>query len=246
MTAINHPTIGAELPGRASNQVGLYSSVLTALLTIVTFGFAITAIPISGANCREGCIEYPYLNTVSQYPKDYRWMIPAIILMLLYVVWMVSIHAYAAQSRKIFAQIGLSFAIMSALILISDYFIQFSVVPISLMNGETEGITLLTQYNAHGIFIVLEELGYLLMSLSFVFIAPVFSNNNRLENSVRWVFLIGFILAFLALAIFSGMYGLDRQDRFEVTIISIDWLVLIVNGILLSRIFKKQLREENQ
>jgi hypothetical protein len=34
------------------------------------------------------------------------------------------------------------------------------------MHGETEGITLLTQYNAHGIFIVLEELGYLLMSLS--------------------------------------------------------------------------------
>lgn len=34
------------------------------------------------------------------------------------------------------------------------------------MHGETEGITLLTQYNAHGIFIALEELGYLLMSLS--------------------------------------------------------------------------------
>jgi hypothetical protein len=219
---------------------------LTVLLTIITFGFAITAIPISGANCREGCIEYPYLNTVAQFPKDYLWMIPAIILMLLYVIWMVSIHVYAAPSKKIFGQIGLSFALMSALILISDYFIQFSVVPVSLMNGETEGITLLTQYNAHGIFIVLEELGYLLMSLSFVFIAPVFSNSNRLENSVRWIFIGGFVLAFVALAIFSAIYGLDRQDRFEVTIISIDWLVLIVNGILLSRVFKKQLREESK
>ncbi len=246
MTAINHPTTDTELSWRASHQVGLYSSVLTVLLTIITFGFAITAIPISGANCREGCIEYPYLNTVAQFPKDYLWMIPAIILMLLYVIWMVSIHVYAAPSKKIFGQIGLSFALMSALILISDYFIQFSVVPVSLMNGETEGITLLTQYNAHGIFIVLEELGYLLMSLSFVFIAPVFSNSNRLENSVRWIFIGGFVLAFVALAIFSAIYGLDRQDRFEVTIISIDWLVLIVNGILLSRVFKKQLREESK
>lgn len=114
------------------------------------------------------------------------------------------------------------------------------------MNGETEGITLLTQYNAHGIFIVLEELGYLLMSLSFVFIAPVFSNSNRLENSVRWIFIGGFVLAFVALAIFSAIYGLDRQDRFEVTIISIDWLVLIVNGILLGVVFKKQLEAKNK
>jgi hypothetical protein len=246
MTAKDHPTTGTELSGRTSNRVGLYSSILTVILTIVTFGFAITAIPISGANCREGCIEYPYLNTVMQFPKDYMWMIPAIVLMFIYLIWMISMHAYAAQPRKIFAQIGVSFALMSALILISDYFIQFSIVPISLMSGETEGITLLTQYNAHGIFIVLEELGYLLMSLSFVFITPVFSNNNRLENSVRWVFIGGFILAFVALAIFSAIYGLDRQDRFEVTIISIDWLVLIINGILLSRVFKKQLREEHK
>lgn len=243
MTAKDHPTPSAELSRRTSNQMGLYSSVFTALITMLTFGFAITAIPISGANCREGCIEYPYLDTVAQFPKDYRWMVPAMILMLAYVVWMVSIHAYAAQHRRVFSQVGLVFASMAALILLSDYFIQFSVVPISLMSGETEGITLLTQYNAHGIFIVLEELGYLLMSLSFVFIAPVFSNNNRLENSVRWIFIGGFVLAFVVLAIFSAIYGLDRQDRFEVAIISINWLVLIVNGILLSRVFKKQLRE---
>src|SRR4030042_3542796 len=127
MTAKDHSLAGAEFPPKTSNRVGLYSSVLTALITIVTFGFAITAIPISGANCREGCIEYPYLNTVAQFPKDYLWMIPANILMLLYVIWMVSIHAYTAQHKKIFAQIGLAFAMMSALILISDYFIQFSV-----------------------------------------------------------------------------------------------------------------------
>lgn len=246
MTAKDHSLAGAEFPPKTSNRVGLYSSVLTALITIVTFGFAITAIPISGANCREGCIEYPYLNTVAQFPKDYLWMIPAMVLMLAYVVWMVSIHAYAAPPRKVFSQIGLIFASMAALILLSDYFIQFSVIPVSLMSGETEGITLLTQYNAHGIFIVLEELGYLLMSLSFLFIAPVFSSQNRLEAAVRWVFIGGFVLAIVSLVIFSKVYGMDRQDRFEVTIISIDWLVLIVNGILLSRVFKKQLREENK
>jgi hypothetical protein len=166
--------------------------------------------------------------------------------LVLGVVWMVSIHAYAAQHRKVFSQVGLVFASMAALILLSDYFIQFSVIPISLISGETEGITLLTQYNAHGIFIVLEELGYLLMSLSFLFIAPVFSSRNRLEAAVLWVFIGGFILAMVSLVIFSIVFGLDRQDRFEVAIISINWLVLIVAGILLSRVFKKQLKEDSK
>ena len=168
----------------------------------------------------------------------------AIILTLSYWVLMVSIHVYASNQRKIFSQIGLSFALMATMVLVGDYFVQFSVVPISLMSGETEGITLLTQYNAHGVFIVLEELGYLLMSLSFLFMAPVFINKNRLEVAVRWVFIISFLLTVLALTLISINYGLDRQDRFEVAVISIDWLVLIVNGILLSIVFKQQLREK--
>ncbi len=225
-----------------SHSVGFYTAIFTVIMTLVTFGFAITAIPISGANCGELCIEYPYLNTLSQFPKDYLWMPLAIILTLTYLVLMVAIHAYASNQRKIFSQIGLSFALLATMVLVGDYFVQFSVVPISLMSGETEGITLLTQYNAHGVFIVLEELGYLLMSLSFLFMAPVFVNKNRLESAVRWVFVISFLLTVIAFTLISFNYGLDRQDRFEVAVISIDWLVLIVNGILLSIVFKRQLK----
>ncbi len=226
-----------------SNQVGFYTAIFTVIMTVVTFGFAITAIPISGANCGDLCIEYPYLNTLAQFPKDYLWMPSAIILTLSYLVLMVCIHVYASSKRKIFSQIGLAFALMATMVLVGDYFVQFSVVPISLMSGETEGITLLTQYNAHGVFIVLEELGYLLMSLSFLFMAPVFVNKNRLESAVRWVFVISFVLTVIAFTLISINYGLDRQDRFEVAVISIDWLALIVNGILLSMVFNRQLKE---
>ena len=227
---------------KISHLVGFYTAIFTVIMTVVTFGFAITAIPISGANCGDFCIEYPYLNTLSQFPKDYLWMPLAIILTLSYLVLMVSIHVYASNQRKIFSQIGLSFALLATLVLVGDYFVQFSVVPISLMSGETEGITLLTQYNAHGVFIVLEELGYLLMSLSFFFMAPVFVNKHRLETGIRWVFVISFLLIAFSLILISINYGLDRQDRFEVAVISIDWLVLIINGILLSMVFKRQLK----
>ena len=225
-----------------SNLVGFYSATLTVILTFITFGFALVAIPISGANCPAQCISYPYLDTVSQFPKDYLWMIPASILILVYVILMTSIHAYAASQKKIFTQIGLTFAIVSAIILLSDYFVQFSVIPVSLMNGETEGIALLTQYNPHGVFIALEELGYLMMSLSFLIVAPAFANKGRLETAVQRIFIISFVLVIVSIALISLYYGLERLDRFEVLVITINWLVLIINGILLRIIFRRQLK----
>jgi len=232
----------ANIPMRTSSLVGLYSAILTVVMTIVTLGFAMTAIPISGANCPSDCIEYPYLDTLSQFPKDYLWMYLAIVMILVYVVLMAAIHSYAVEQKKIFSQIALSFAIITAIILIGDYYVQFSVVPISLMSGETEGVTLLTQYNPHGIFIALEELGYIMMSISFLFIAPVFANRNRLETAIRWIFIASFVLVVVSLIIISLNHGLDRLDRFEVLVISIDWLALIINGILLSVLFRKQLK----
>lgn len=235
---------GSEISTSTANRVGFYAAVTTTIVTIVTFGLAMMAIPVSGANCPGECIEYPYLDTVSQFPRDYLWMYPATVLVLAYVVLMVSITHYAAPQKRILGQIGLSFAIIAAVILLSDYFVQFSVIPVSLMNGETEGIALLTQYNPHGIFIALEELGYLIMSLSFLFVAPVFANRNRLESAVKWIFIIGFVLVIISLVAVSISYGLEKQDRFEVLAISIAWLVLIVNGVLLSIVFRRQLKAE--
>ena len=102
----------------------------------------------------------------------------AVIQLLAYTIFVVALHAIAPQPKKIFSQIGLVFALMAGFVLLSDYFIQFSVVPVSLMNGETDGIALLTQYNPHGIFIVLEELGYLLIEPLFcVFCSRVWRQN---------------------------------------------------------------------
>ncbi len=242
MTSKLDQSANNEYPTTSSLRVGFYAAIVTAVITVITFGFAITAIPISGANCLTDCIEYPYLDTISQFPKDYLWMLPALLMILSYVVLMVSVHANASHDKKIFGQIGLAFAIMAGLILLGDYFVQFSVVPVSLMHGETEGITMLTQYNSHGPFIVLEELGYLMMAFSFLFIVPVFSGKNRLERAIRWVMIIGFVLTMVSLAAVSFSHGLNRQDRFEVIVISIDWLVLVINGILLSVLYKKQLK----
>jgi hypothetical protein len=105
---------------------------------------------------------------------------------------------------------------------------------------------MLIQYNPHGVFLALEELGYLVMGLSFLFMAPVFANRSRLESAVQCIFVIAFIVEIVSLAVISVNYGLDRQDRFEVVVLSIDWLVLITNGVLLSIVFRRELKAEQQ
>ncbi|MDY0020532.1 MAG: hypothetical protein RBT47_11060, partial [Anaerolineae bacterium] len=186
--------------------LGFYTALLTSVLTLVTFGIAFFTPPISGPSCQANCITYPFTDIVARFPRDYIWMYPAMLMMVLFVALMACIHQVAAEPKKLYSRIGLAFAIISAGVLITDYFVQVSVIQPSLVNGETEGIALLTQYNPHGIFIALEELGFLLMSFAFFCIAPVFSGANRVERALRWIFRLSFVLALGALIGFSFAY----------------------------------------
>ena len=47
------PVAGSEPSTKTANRVGLYSSILTAVVTVVTFGLAITAVPNAGARTGE-------------------------------------------------------------------------------------------------------------------------------------------------------------------------------------------------
>ncbi|NQT96568.1 MAG: hypothetical protein HQ562_02385 [Candidatus Marinimicrobia bacterium] len=226
-----------------SNEIayrfGYFTAILTTVVTIITFGIAVNTPPLAGPFCESGCFEYPYSDIASRFPRDYIWMYPAMLLTLIYVALMVSIHYFAPREKKIYSQVGLSFALLAAAPIIIDYFIQVSVIQPSLLNGEHDGIALLTQFNAHGIFIALEDFGYLMMSVSFLFMAFVFSKTNRLEKTIRWLFIASFILTILALIFVSFKFGIHREYFFEVAAITINWAVLIVAGILLSKVFKR-------
>lgn len=224
-----------------ANWLGFYTAILTTVATLITFGIAIFTPPLAGPYCAGSCFEYPYTDIASRFPRDYLWMYPAMFLSLLYVVFMVSIHQYAAQDKQRFSQSGLAFALMAATILLIAYFTQVSVIQPSLVQGETEGIALLTQFNPHGLFIALEELGFLLMSLSFLWMAPVFSGANRTETTLRWLFRGSFLCTLLAFSFYALQYGLAREYRFEVAVITINWAVLLVAGLLVSLVFKRAL-----
>ena len=223
------------------SKLGFYSSVLTAIIAAVFFIAGILTPARSGPFAPAGnSIQYPYTNVAAFIPNDYLWLYPGILLALIFVVLMVCIHYYAPNEKKIFSQIGLSFALIYATVISIDYFIQFTMVIPSILSGETAGLSLFTQYNPHGIFIALEGLGYFMMSVALLFAAAVFAG-GKLERAIRWLFIASFILAIISFTVLS----LLKYDivTFEVTILTINWSVLIISGILLSVLFRRSGQE---
>ncbi len=221
---------------KSATRLGYWSAVLTAVVAATSFASGVATPARSGPFCASACVTHPYTNVAAFIPVDYIWLFPTFLLAPIFVVLMASVHTRAADDRKVFSQIALSFAVMYAVVIAIDYFTQFTVVIPSLLSGETAGLSLFTQYDPHGIFVALEGLGYLMMSAAFLFAAAVFSR-GRLERAVRWLFVISFTLAIGSFVVLSWL----RYDivAFEVAILTINWITLIVAGVLLSVLFRR-------
>jgi hypothetical protein len=121
-------------------------------------------------------------------------MYPAFLVAPTFVVLVACIRYYAADDKKLFSQIGLSFAVVYAAVIMIDYFIQWIVIEPSILSGETAGLALFTQYNPHGILVALESLGYLAMNGALLYVAAVFARGKtraRATMAVRGKFFRG-------------------------------------------------------
>ena len=104
----------------------------------------------------------------------------------------------------------------------------------SVLRGESDGVAMLSQFNAHGLFIALEEVGYLAMSLSFLCLAFAF------RRWLRWLLAGSCAVMLYALVYYCGAYGLAREYRLEVAAITIDWLTLLAVTPLLALHFARR------
>ncbi len=233
--------MNTEHSRRDTLKFGIYASISLTILTVITFVFAMAAIPSSGPYCPDKCMSYPFPDILSYYPRDYYWMYLAVFQLFAYIIFVVTNHFIASPEKRMYSFISIAFALISTTVLLIAYFTQFTVIPISVMKGETDGIALLTQYNGHGIFIALEELGYITMSISFLFLAPVFSFNSRIEKSIRIILIVQFVLNLFSFISYAIKFGIDRSYRFEVSTITINWILIIVITILTSLHLKKLL-----
>lgn len=225
-----------------TTNVGFYSSLLLTLLTVVSFGFAMLAVPPSGPFCPGDCMSYPYTDILKYFPRDYLWMYFTFFQLCAFLVFIIANHYVVNIEKKIYSFISVAFSVVSVTVLITNYFLQFSVIPISILKEQKEGIALLTQYNGNGIFIVLEELGFIIMSISFIFLSFVFSFKNRIEKYIRMILMLPLIVTIISFIFYTILYGLNRDYRFEVATISINWIVTIIVGILSCFYFRRKIK----
>ena len=219
-----------------ARRLWFWTAVLTVAVAAVFAAMAIPTQARAGPFCVTGCVTYPYVDVAQYIPGDYLWLVPGLLLAPTIVVLMACIHAYAPEARKTYSRIGLSFAVAYAVVILVDYFLQLTVVAPSLQAGETDGLSLFTQYDPHGLFIALEALGYSMLTFALLFAAPVFTG-GPVERMTRWLFGLSFVLAVVA---FVGLALLGHDlVAFEVTVLLITWIVLIASGVLLSVVFRR-------
>jgi hypothetical protein len=123
---------------------GFIISISLTIMTTITFITALLTPPVSGLFCKESCIVYPFTDIIERYPKDYLWMYPTIVLTILFLLLMICIHYASTDEKRIYSLTGLSFSLISSNALIINYFLQISVIQPSLVNGETDGISILS------------------------------------------------------------------------------------------------------
>ncbi|MDP1850823.1 MAG: hypothetical protein Q8K48_00205 [Candidatus Planktophila sp.] len=225
-------------------RTGYLAAILTAALAASSLGVAITTPPRSGPFAApENLIPYPYSGAGKYVPRDFIWMYPALLMMLFYVILFVCLQRRSVGAGRVYGTVGSTLAAVSFGIIGVDYFIQLRTVQPSLLRGETDGLAIISQYNPHGVFIALEELGFLVMGISFGFIAFALGS-SKLERISRRVFLMSAIVIVVAFVGMSLSFGMSLEYRFEVTAIFFAWLTLITTGVLLALDFGRESKRE--
>lgn len=213
-------------------------AALTALTTSVSFLLAVFTLPRSGPFCQSDCVGYPYTDIARFVPRDFLWMYPALLPAPLFVAMLNGLHERVLPERRRFSRLALAFGAMAATILTADYFLQLRVIQPAVINGEFDGLAPLTQYNPHGVFIALEEAGYVLMAVSFLFAGLALPPQSRRSRAARHTFIGGFAAVAALFVTMSAAYGFDVEYRFEVAAIAVDWSVLIIAAILLASVYR--------
>ena len=230
----------AEARERAhATTLGFWAAVATAVSAAIALGLGVTTPPRSGPNCSSDCITAPYTDAAAFVPRDYLWVYAASVMVLLFVVLVAGVHHAVVESHRVLSQVALSFAVIATVAAVLDYAVQLTVLQPALLKGELDGLSLWSMYNPHGVFIALENAAYLLMAVSFVFLAAALPKVGGVVRAARIVLVAAGAIVVLSSVLLAVQYGRDLDYRFEVLAIGVDWLALIVAGALLAVGFRK-------
>ena len=108
-----------------------------------------------------------------------------------FLIVIACVHSYASEEKKVFSLIGLSFAIIYATLISTNYFIQLTFV-----NQTTYDASMFDMTNTQSMMMVLEVLGYCFMGVATLFAAPALGS-TKAEKVAKWLFVVNGILGIL-------------------------------------------------
>jgi hypothetical protein len=124
---------------------------------------------------------------------------PSLFLGASFVVLMVSVHYYAAEDRKIWSHIGLTFAVIYAVLISINYYVQLTLVVPHLIRGDVESIRFLLFMPFDSFLYSVDILGYSFMSLATLFAGFVFTGGGLERTTRRFLIANGLLIPFIAL-----------------------------------------------
>lgn len=231
-TQISGPSTVAHPAAAVPMQWGFRVALLLAAMAAVGFGLGIVTPPRSGAWCVANCTAYPYLDAGRFFPCDYWWMLPGLMLAPLFMTLAACVHFSIPSARRLWSLLAVCCAMGATTLIALDYFVQVLAVQPSLAHHESDGVALWTQYNPRGLFLVLEDLGYLLLAKAMLLVAMAVPAGARFANSMRWTMGVVAGLAFASFLLFAVRFGVDMALPFELAVITVVWIGLVPAGVL--------------
>ena len=116
-----------------------------------------------------------------------------------FVAMMVSIHHYAPSEKKVWSQLGLSFAIIYAVMCSLTYYIQLTFVANNYLPVAEEAALPFVFIPGTPLF-AQDMLGYAFMTAATLAAAPVFAG-GKLESWIKWLFIFHAVLFLPAIVI---------------------------------------------
>jgi hypothetical protein len=159
-------------------------------------------------------------------------MYPAVLVCALVVALAGCLYAETPAGRSRAALAGVCFAAVGAGVLVLDYGIQLFVAQPALLRGETDGLSLWSQYNPHGLFIGLENIGYATLALALLLLGLArWGLGSRAARVGAGIFTFAGAATLVLLVVLGVGYGADLEYRYEVFSLVLVWSALIAGGI---------------
>lgn len=230
MSSATLPSASTPAPvarGAAHRTLLVATGAVSSVGLLVAWPLALMAVPQSGPWCRTArCLAYPY--TGAEYrPVDFAWMYPALLGLVAFALLLV-LGEERAQRRPTAARLARLGAEVGVALLAVDYALQLMVVQPSIIRGEQSGLSFWTQYNPHGGFIAVENVGYLLLSAAMIAVALMVPGTGVRPRVVRLTAGTLGALGVALLPVMAALLGSRLEYLYEVAAISAVWVAIIV------------------